>query len=653
MATHAGVNKHFRYDPFTLSERQVISRFAEHFYVTRNLDPVKVGNSIYRAFLMRPAETFSVVLNVEREFIVLFADYETFEARTLSAYDRVAEEFHDARIDNSIRFLVSADRNIETSIRHYLSQDPEYPIIVPFHYDDFRHSRNDFIIQRIRSNYVVRDIFGYQSPLRHEYFYFGRDNLINHVIDLHKSGQNSSLFGLRKSGKTSTIYAITRRAKVFGHKSITIDCQDPSVHARGYAELLSHIINEIRVSLGLKSKKVELTGEAFEISDQFKASMDSLLSEARSDILLIFDEIECISPNTASSPHWNEGYDTLYFWQILRSYFQNTRKYKLTFCFVGTNPTLFESPRIDGADNPVYLFAPKTFITPLSESDVFDMIKKLGFFMGMDFSSSILSKICGEYGGHPFFTRQLCSKIHHELGAGRPQQVGRKELESAVSKNRHPMKSYISDILLSLQRFYPLEFDMLSYLSQGKVENFEGLSTEYPELLEHLIGYGFIKKEGSSYELSFSSISDAFKGDNNPNVFNEQDASIEISKGRNRIERSIRQYLFYETNRMSREEWQELCQLSFPRTWEKNKTLTPRAVFSQGGSPLYFIDLLKTLQYLGNFATDAFGEGDIAGAMHVVNRHRVDAHATAIAEVDFTEWQAEMNVLDSVFEAPV
>ncbi len=63
-----------------------------------------MGNSNYRAFLMRPAEEMSVALNVEREIVVLFADYETFEARTLRAFDLIYQQFDDVRVDGSLVF---------------------------------------------------------------------------------------------------------------------------------------------------------------------------------------------------------------------------------------------------------------------------------------------------------------------------------------------------------------------------------------------------------------------------------------------------------------------------------------------------------------------------------------------------------------------
>jgi hypothetical protein len=67
MATHPGINPTFDIIVFPRRDQQAIRRFAQHFYITRAADAVQVGNSNYRAFLMRPADELSVVLNVERE----------------------------------------------------------------------------------------------------------------------------------------------------------------------------------------------------------------------------------------------------------------------------------------------------------------------------------------------------------------------------------------------------------------------------------------------------------------------------------------------------------------------------------------------------------------------------------------------------------
>ena len=138
MPTRPGTNPNFELAAFTPHERQIIMRLAAHFYVTRAAQSIQVGNSSYRAFLMRPTDEMSAVLNVKRESIVLFANYETFEFRPLLAFDKLGEQFDDIRIDRSLRILISMDNNIEATIRHYLVQDPEYPIVIPYRYSDFR-----------------------------------------------------------------------------------------------------------------------------------------------------------------------------------------------------------------------------------------------------------------------------------------------------------------------------------------------------------------------------------------------------------------------------------------------------------------------------------------------------------------------------------
>src|SRR5665213_3367420 len=318
-------------------------------------------------------------------------------------------------------------RQGDNSVRHYLAQDPEYPIVIPFHYDDFQNLSNDFIFSAIRRNYLIRDLFGYQSPLRQEYFYFGRTRLVEDVIDLHRSGQNSGLFGLRKSGKTSTIFAIQRRAKTIGCRTLLIDCQDPAIHAKRFGPLLEYIIAATRHELNLRKIEVKLGIQADEISENFHRLMNQSLNEAKSDLLVIFDEIENISPETAASTHWRKHEDSLLFWQILRAYFQSVKKYKMSFCFVGTNSHLFELPRILNIDNPVYLFAPKTFIPMLTFQKTREMIGRLGYFMGLDFGDAVVAHIHQRFGGHPFFIRQFCSQIHKSTPTTRPRQVSRKK----------------------------------------------------------------------------------------------------------------------------------------------------------------------------------------------------------------------------------
>jgi hypothetical protein len=151
--------------------------------------------------------------------------------------------------------------------------------------------------------------------------------------------------------------------------------------------------------------------------------MRDTLGAAGTSVLVLFDEIENISPATAASPHWRRGDDTVLFWQTIRSFYQSSLKVRATFCFVGTNPRLFELSKFNSIDNPVYLFAPKAFIPMLTLEETTEMINRLGYFMDLDFAPPIIGYIYQKLGGHPFLVRQLCSKIHKQVLLSRPRQI--------------------------------------------------------------------------------------------------------------------------------------------------------------------------------------------------------------------------------------
>ena len=599
---------------------------------------------------MRPSEGISQILNVEREIAVLLSSYTTFEARTLTAYDEFYRQVDDTRIDRHIRFLISKDAQITDKIRHFLQQDPEYPVIVPYGWSNFYQPTDNFILASIRSNYLIRDLFGYQTPLRHEYYFFGRDKLITAVLDDHRSGQNSSLFGLRKSGKTSTIYAIQRRAKAKGHHAVMIDCQDPAVHARNYSELLRFLVNEARTSFNFKPVTWNLEETPDAVSESFRKDMSQTLQQARSDVLLIFDEIENISPKTAASPHWRSGRDTILFWQTLRSFFQREAKYKLTFCFVGTNPHLFETSKINDIANPVYLFAPKTFLQPLTQADVKEMCERLGYFMGLDFDMQVIAHIHQRFGGHPFFTRLLCSRIHQKLPVSRPMAVSLVTSRAAESDGAAAVRNYVQEILDGLGAFYPEEYEMLEYLAKGERDKFRAVADEFPEFVEHAMGYGIITRRGDEHEFLFDAVRDAILHRERGSESIEL-RRAEVNRRRNKLEEEIRVALFHATKSLTADEWADLCRRCIPKQIDRIGLVGVRELFSKTQSPLYFLDLMAFVTEIGGFFDEKIAS-KVRSAFDTVNRLRIDAHAKSISDAEYSEWNGSMTLLEDIFLPP-
>lgn len=558
MPTNPGYHPDVELASYPTALRNAISNIAKNFYVTRSFQPFVIANSTYWALLMRPTDEFSVYINTDREVVCVFSTYDNLEIRTLEAFDAVYDLLETKRVDRSVRFLVSDDPKVEAIVRHYLDQHPEYPIIVPCNLDSLSFAKSNHLLEAIRRNYIIRDLFGYQNPLREETFFFGRTDIVNHVLDASRSGQNSTIFGLRKSGKTSSIYAIMRKSKTFNAVPVQIDCQNPNVHGRSFDKLLAYIVTQTKKSIGQSGQDPNLGNTLPEVSENFYQLMRSALGSAKSNILLIFDEIENISPVTAASEHWRSGLDPVFFWQVLRSFIQSDAKGRLAVCLVGTSPHILEQAKISDIDNPIYLFAPKRFMPSLSFSETKEMVQRLGYFMGLDFSDSLVALLHGTFGGHPFFTRQVCSLVHRQAAMNRPVVVSEAALITAIEAFSGDLENYISSILDHLNSNYPEEFSLLRSIVRGDKEEALEYMAEAPDLIDHLVGYELINKVGDQIEIKFKSIGKVLEKLFPTDKSTPEARWIEVMTRRNALEQKVRTTLFFESRRFNSLEWEEI-----------------------------------------------------------------------------------------------
>lgn len=647
LVTRPGIHQDVDIGAYPQVVTQAIRSVSKQFYVTRSFKPVTIGNSQYHAVLARPTDDFSVYINADRELVILFADYPAFEIRTLEAFDEFYDAVDSARIDRSLRFLVSADAKIESTISHYLSQTPEYPIIIPITFENLQKPGNQ-LLEATRRNYLLRDLFGYQNPLREETFFFGRQDVVKTVLDLAKSGQSSSLFGLRKSGKTSTTYAIIRKAKAFGCVATLIDCQNPSVHARDYHGLLVHVLNEVRRACGIGKALSTLGSTLPEISDAFSQHMKSLLGQSKSKVLLIFDEIENISPQTAASKHWREGSESVFFWQILRSFIQSDPGGRLTICLVGTSPHLLEAPQINGVANPMYLFSQKRFIPSLTFDETRDMIERLGHFMGLTFSPEIIADLQSEYGGHPFFIRQVCSTVHQISTNSRPTRISRDTLQAAKDRFSTQMVSYLADILRQLKEFYPSEMLLLEKFVSGNRDELLEYTTEAADLVDHLIGYGLIERVGNEYDVKFDAVRRAISLTATDNTLESRWG--EIVQRRNKIENEIRASIFHASKSMPGDAWEKVLKGAMTaRRYDELSSIAPAFLLSKKTSPLYLNDLMLLLKEKSILIYLEDRRATVVQAIDVVNKLRKDAHANWVGDKEFEDVRKAFDLLEAEF----
>lgn len=342
-----GIHHSFPWDMFPEREKQIIKNLGREWYITKG-GKIKIAASTYYFFLLQPTALYNAMFNIDRELIAVLSPYETFETRTVNVFDSVKKNLQELRTENVCRILISEDSKIEEKINNWLKSDPEQPIVVPFSYTELLSSYDDFFIRnRFRKHFYSRDLFSFLSPLKRDLYFYGRSVLVHDLINRHKSGEHIGLFGLRKSGKTSIIYAVERVLQLSDEQFVSIDCELPSVHKLRWNELLHrialeyHKVKESRTGLPDAAGYTEKQG-----SDAFHADMLRIYnSKKRRSVLVMFDEIERISPGTGSSEHWKSGEDFVYFWQTMRGFYQRHPEV-FTYMVVGTNPSCIEFPLV-------------------------------------------------------------------------------------------------------------------------------------------------------------------------------------------------------------------------------------------------------------------------------------------------------------------
>ncbi len=70
-----------------------------------------------------------------------------------------------------------------------LKTDPEQPIVIPFTYSElFCNFDSFFLRNRFRDHFYTRDLFSFLSPLKKDLYFFGRSELIQELVNRHRSG---------------------------------------------------------------------------------------------------------------------------------------------------------------------------------------------------------------------------------------------------------------------------------------------------------------------------------------------------------------------------------------------------------------------------------------------------------------------------------
>jgi len=532
-------------DAFSDQEKRIVNTISKTFYVTNGGGKVELGTtSTYRYCLVKPTSEFQIQFNLKREITVIFSPFEHFEPRTFDAisdvYKKNTQQF---RIDKICSVVVSNDKNAVDEIRKILKSDIEMQVVVPFTYDELLDGdKTELIVSRFREYFFERDLFAFESPLMKDIYFFGRRNYVHELISRHNSGENSGVFGLRRSGKTSVLQAVKRASKMIGTSCILIDCQE-LYHHRWY-KALKIVVERIVEETGVVADTSDDEFSEEKASASFVHALEIIFYDVQ-DIILMFDEVEQITPELSLNDHWKTGDDFIIFWHSLRSSFHKWGK-RFTFILAGTNPSAVEMITINKHDNPLFnQIKADSYLPPFDVDDTSDMVNKLGGYMGISFDSIVCANLTQDFGGHPYLIRHFCSSLNTYVNENRMKKPI--EVKNALYQKVMPIfvekyaDNFCKFILGVLVDYYPEENKFLERLALGDVNDDEYHRTD-PQLLSHLMGYNIIENNNGilGYKIDVLKKYLVRKYSYRKQNMSNEEKWAEISERRNKVEIKLR-----------------------------------------------------------------------------------------------------------------
>ena len=556
-------------------KHDALSRFfsahADQEKLAQSLDEafdVTFGNQHggHFVWLLNPKTNVSERFGLQKEVIALYSPHSQTDARVLTNLENISSspDFRH-RVDKVVALIIHEGDSLSTS---ELMKSTTDWAIVTIHGDELRDKNRGpyFLRSRLAERIGTFDLFGMSSPIKHDKYFYGRDSLVQEIVQrITTRSESSGIFGLRKTGKTSVLFALQRR---LSEKDVLVeymDCQSPGLYGSRWWQLLQEIAYRITSTAQKKYKFNLNTAGSYtkeEASNSFNHLIKKIISEAPTEqICILFDEIEFITPGISNSlgQHWDEDFTP--FWQTIRSTSQEVGG-KLCFIAAGVNPSSVEQSHFSQIQNPIFQLAVPYYLEPLTTPSVRDMVRSIGKYSGLNFEEECYETLKNLYGGHPYLIRLACSEVARTKGTApidKRVTITKIDFSDASPEIRNRLTHPIKDILLSLVWWYPDEYELLLILADGDTDFVRSYLHQSPELAVQFVRYGlvrgdsgafaindlhtFLRTHGASYKEALSPFK---RGDLPPEVLPEEANLEDLSRlfeKRTEIEVALRKYL--------------------------------------------------------------------------------------------------------------
>jgi hypothetical protein len=431
------------------------------------------------------------ILGIEREILILGNVYADQQARSVQFARRIINE-SDGRLEPTLCVIIHQDGRGNAKLKRWGRENGL--AIIPVYASTGILPRGQELERLLSYEFFTQDPFDVTGPVASDAQFFGRRTEAQELARKLQFGHIRSCFGIRKIGKTSVLHRVLAEIKKsYDAATLFIDCQRDDVFNLNAAGLLYSIEQSLRGlrESGQSYAEVNATpfsGTAAEVTNRFQ----SVLEQFDIPVILVFDEIDYITPSNGGSVQWRHGF--VEFWRNVRAAYHAAARAdrKVSLLVSGVSSRWFSVESIDGVENAALAFIPEEYLSPLPRGAANAMIKTIGTMAGLRFEDDALEAISSFCSDMPFWIRKTCSSLHGKIEiAARPITLPAATVSAMLEDYGRDEGAALAKVALQhLFRVYPeLKGPAVSLLKDG--------GALAPNLQRTLTRYGITTANGA------------------------------------------------------------------------------------------------------------------------------------------------------------
>jgi hypothetical protein len=451
----------------------------------------KAYNGSYVGMYAKPTKTIRGSLVVEREVFVLIANYAAIHARTITVCQEAIRS-EQPRLQPALAILVHADPDGDANLRAW-GREAGLTVLPIYRPGAGAMPPAAVVRQRLARELFATDSFQVTGPVSDDSDFFGRREQANDLLRQLQAGRIAALFGLRKVGKTSMLNRVIDLASMAGSPKVAmIDCSLRGFNELGATDALKAVARLAR--LASQQGYAHVSQTVGRSDSDIMSTFDALWSSeaAKPPLLIVFDEVDYITPDSPTSPHWKGEFNE--FWREFRALVQESKRHDLSLSVLvsGVSSRSFRAAEINGVENSVLHFVPEDYLTPFAEAAADAMINALAKRCGLTLPRDARGILAQTSAYLPYWMRMAGSYVHRHVEVeGRPVEIDARKISQLCEEFAETEGAEISRVALqNLKRVDKPMFDLLVRVAGGE--------TVDSRQARPLIKYGLVKERAGA-----------------------------------------------------------------------------------------------------------------------------------------------------------